>query len=118
MVGLTPNFEEERFRIETVFSARRGLHCKIPAIMTRASGRVKTLADQSFGVRGPKLFNELPKSLRTTEMSLDTFKRRLDEFLSYIPDQPFLLGYHQRAASNCLWDQIQQLKREGVFCSL
>ena len=116
--GLSPNFEEERFQVKTVVSQRRGLQCRVPPIISAASARIKTLADQSFAVRGPKLFNELPKNLRSGECSLDSFKGRLDKFLSCIPDLPHLPGYQQRAVSNCLLDQIQQLKRDGTFYSL
>ena len=39
-------------------------------------------------VRGPELFNCIPSYLRDTEVSMDTFKTKLDEFLSLIPDSP------------------------------
>ena len=118
LIGLSPNFEEHRFRIKTKFSQRRGLHCKLPNIVNTARSRIKTLADQSFAVRGPKLFNGLPKYLRTDDLSFDAFKRCLDRFLSHVPDQPSLPGYYQPASSNGLLDQIEQLKRDGIFHSL
>ena len=118
MTGLTPNFEEERFKLKTIFSERRGLLCRIPPVVSSATGRIKSLADQSFAVRGPKIFNELPKKLRDTELSLDTFKGRLDRFLTHVPDKPSLPGYHQQSTSNRLLDQIQQMKRDGSYFSL
>ena len=118
LTGLSPNFEEERFQVKTKFSQRRGLQCQIPPIVSSARARIKTLADQSFAVRGPKLFNELPKNLRTTECSFNVFKGRLDKFLLNVPDQPSLPGYQQQAVSNCLLDQIQQLKRDGTFYAI
>ena len=118
LAGLTPNFEENRFRVKTTLSERRGLHCQIPNLARNVTGRVKTLADQSFAVRGPKLFNELPKDLRSVDRSFDAFKGRLDKFLSSVPDQPSLPGYYQQVVSNCLLDQIQQLRRDGAYYSL
>ena len=118
LTGLSPNFEEERFKIKSVVSERRGLKCRIPLVVSSATARIKTLADQSFAVRGPKMYNELPKKLRDTDLSFDAFKRSLDKFLSRIPDQPSLPGYYQQSASNCLIDQIQQLKRDGSYYSL
>ena len=43
---LAPNFEEQRFQIKTMFSLRRGLHCRITPIVNNANNaRVKTLTD-------------------------------------------------------------------------
>ena len=40
----------------------------------------KTFMDRSFGVVGPKLWNDLPSSIRTS-VSIDIFKRNLKTFL-------------------------------------
>ena len=42
----------------------------------------KTFADRSFSVQGPKLWNELPKSLKTAT-SVDVFKKELKTHLFY-----------------------------------
>ena len=47
----------------------------------------------SFLVRGPKIFNSLPKELRDLEVSMDTFKEHLDEYLNLVPDIPRSYGY-------------------------
>ena len=40
-------------------------------------------------MRGPRLFNSLPKSIRdTTRVSVLEFKEKLDQFLALLPDQP------------------------------
>ena len=118
LTGLAPNFEEERFKIKTTYSERRGLQCRMPPVVSSATGRIKTLADQSFAVRGPKLYNELPIKLRDIEQNFKAFKTGLDTFLSHVPDKPCLPGYHQQSASNRLLDQVQQLKRDGLYYSL
>ena len=54
-------------------------------------------------VRGQKLFNTLPRDIRNmTGCKMDMFKRRLDKYMSTIPDEPQVLGYtaQRRADSN------------------
>merc|ERR1712105_47157 len=46
------------------------------------------IKQDSFAVRGPESFNSLPLVLRNMECSMETFKTKLDEFLSIIPDKP------------------------------
>jgi hypothetical protein len=60
-------------------------------------------------VNGPKLFNALPKSLRDLEdVDLLTFKKKLDEFLWTVADEPQSPGYTagRRAVSNSLIHMI------------
>ena len=79
--------------ITTYTSTRHGRLCRIPpANSTR--GAIQTLRENSLHVKGPKLFNAMPGTIRNlTDCSIDTFKRHLDKFLSTIPDQPRLSGY-------------------------
>ena len=69
----------------------------------------RTMIDRSFPIRGPNLFNSLPKGLRNFEGSVDTFKRHLDKFLSEIPDQPCIPGYQQAAPTNSIIDQLNYI---------
>ena len=69
ILGIAPNFESLRWSIKIRNSQRRGLSCEIPSITTSASSRVKTMVDQSFAVRGPRLFNSIPVELRSGNMS-------------------------------------------------
>ena len=104
--NLVPNFAANRFQISTSFSERRGRSCKIPSLNTSARGGIKTMVDASFAVRGPRLFNKLPKMLRNFEGSLETFKVKLDKFLKTVPDRPFLPNYPgQSSVSNSLLHQ-------------
>ena len=46
------------------------------------------LRSNSFQVRGPEVFNSLPKDLRETKNSMETYKLKLDMYLNLIPDKP------------------------------
>ena len=41
----------------------------------------------SFPIRGPEIFNCLPAHIKDLIISQKTFKKRLDKFLSLIPDK-------------------------------
>ena len=71
--GLSPNLDDERYRITVTHSARRGLECRIPALR-QTSQYLKTLNDESFAVAGPMQFNCIDKSIRDHTGSLDSFK--------------------------------------------
>ena len=48
-----------------------------------------------FGIVGLRLFNMLPKELRNiTNCDLNVFKRKLDEFLKTVPDEPLVSGLY------------------------
>ena len=51
-----------------------------------------TLFDSSFAVRGPSLWNLLPRSINTVESFL-VFKEKLDKFILGFPDMPPVNGY-------------------------
>jgi len=79
------------FRNEAQVQSRHGLKCLIPRYQSK-------LRENSFLVRGPNLFNSLPKDLREypfdytihQQQAVNNFKRALDEYLSIIPDEPSL----------------------------
>ena len=101
-----PNFAADRFKISTFMSDRRGRFCRIPSLNTKAKAGMKTMVDVSFAVRGPRLFNLMPKGLRNFQGSLETFKAKLDKYLSMVPDKPHLANYPgQSTESNSLLHQ-------------
>ena len=69
--------------------SRNGLVCKIPKYESK-------LRWQSFLVNGPKLFNSVPKEVRefpldelvTQNQAIVNFKKKLDDYLTSIPDEP------------------------------
>ena len=80
--GLVPNCG-----VYSTQNERRGRECKIPAL--KGSPAIRNMRDQSFQVRGPRLFNCLPRSIRnSTQISVEDFKVKLDQFLAKLPDQP------------------------------
>ena len=80
--GMVPNCG-----IQHTFNDRRGRECLIPAIKGRKP--VQNLREQSFQVMGPRLFNSLPKRLRSIrKTTVEEFKEKLDDFLSTLPDHP------------------------------
>ena len=51
-----------------------------------------------------------------TRVSVNTFKRKLDHFLSQLPDQPTVDGYYglRACSSNSLVDIIPQMNRAAA----
>ena len=118
ILGLTPNFDDNRFRIKTVYSERRGLSCSLPPIKTNATSRVKSAVERSFAVRAPMLFNCLPNHIRSNNLSFESFKCRLDKMLRKVEDSPSLPNLKPRAISNSLIDQFELMKRDGSYSFL
>ena len=53
------------------------------------------IRDQSLIIRGGRIFNKLPHNLRNlTDITLDTFKSRLDTFIQLVPDNPSVPGLY------------------------
>ena len=111
--GLAPNLSNNT--IKPVYSDRRGRQCSIPHLpRSNCPQRVKTVRDQSFGIKGPQLFNVIPKVIRNlSDVTIDQFKRQLDKFLRSVPDEPSVPGYVARRAvpSNSLRDLVPYQSR-------
>ena len=77
------------------------------SIQSNAPSNVKKARERFLNVHGARLFNLLPKSLRS-ENSIDfpLFKNHLDIFLARIPDQPTMAGLARAAMTNSLLDQV------------
>ena len=85
--GISPNCG-----ITESHSERRGREILVPNVKGR--GKIHTLREGSFQVHGGRLFNSLPKSIRTlSKISIEEFKLALDKYLNNIPDEPKLPGY-------------------------
>ena len=109
-----PNFSDPNNQITTNHSLRRGLLCNIPPINRLSMGKYKSLKDESLAVLGPKLFNSIPSELRNESLSLNSFKYKLDKFLSKIWDKPALPNYHQPGRSNSILSQLAVMKRNRI----
>ena len=75
-------------------STRNGLTLEIPS----RKGQIQLRA-QSFLVRGPAVFNSLPKELRSLKKSMDSYKAELDEYLGTLMDTP-RIGEGSKQCSN------------------
>ena len=110
--GLAPNFQREDLRIRTHGEeSRLGRRCQLPPLVRSGEG---SLRDRSFSVTGPKLFNELPATLREFSGSLDAFKRRLEKFLEGIDDRPPLPGYVSAAGGNSIVQQLAHSRAQTL----
>ena len=105
--GLVPNVGTNKVSSRT--SARHGRLCEIPRISNSAPANIRSLLEGSFCIHAGKLFNAIPKSIRNlVGVDIATFKKKLDEFLTSIPDEPQSPGYtaRRRADSNSLIHMI------------
>ena len=105
--NLVPNVGSDK--IQSRSSLRHGRMCVVSLPLKNAPAEVKRLVEASFTVHAGNLFNALPKSIRNlTNVDLSTFKKKLDEYLSLIADEPQSPGYtdRRRAASNSLIHMI------------
>ena len=82
--------------IQFTETSRYGTRAIIPSLSRLSSLSNQTLYDNSFAVRGPKLWNTLPESVKAA-VSFDSFKISLSKFLDLIPDEPPVAGY------SCSW---------------
>ena len=102
--GLVPNLNS---KVTSYWSPRLGRKCKIPPIKHR--GKIGTIRENFLNVKGPQLFNVLPRDIRNiVNQPLEVFKRQVDKFLSSVPDEPGCQGYvsSRAAGSNSVVDQI------------
>ena len=109
--NLVPNTGQvNQSDIRAYWHPRRGRTCFVPRVELRGSRHFQTIREASFGIRGPRLFNALPTTVRNlTGCSVESFKRCLDKYLSTVPDEPQIRGYTsvRRAESNSLLHMVQ-----------
>ena len=80
LMGIVPDLG---FQVNHDVSHRNGLKIKIPSKIG-----MSLLRQNSFTVRGPEVFNSLPKDLREIDSSMEVYKNKLDAFLSLLNDSP------------------------------
>ena len=86
---------------------RRGRTIIPNPVNKNAPSLVKSAKERSLGVRGARIFNLLPESLRIMNTEhVDRFKNNLDIFLASIPDQPTVTGLGRAAVNNSLLEQL------------
>ena len=89
--GQVPNISHhQEFKIIHNNSDRRGCMCRINSCR---QSPVQSKRAQSISVKGPRLFNLLPREIRDmSDCPINEFKATLDIFLAGVPDKPFLAG--------------------------
>ena len=95
----------------TSASGRRGRTALPHEVVKSSPASVRRARESSLGVKGARIFNLLPVTLRNIDSNnVEVFKKELDTFLARIPDQPTTSGLGRAAESNSLLHQIQQSK--------
>ena len=96
----------------------RGIRVQ-PKYNQKATVKVRRIRHRSFFYKGPQLYNLLPADLRVfeaidvpTQAHVDEFKKKLDNYLSKIPDEPNVPGLPRVAATNSLICQIPTYNRQ------
>ena len=113
--GIVPNFQDQRFALNTYVSVRGDRLCRVPSVSRATRAKIINQVEHSFAIQGPKLFNCLPAEIRNFHGAFPAFKAKLDKFLAQVTDQPRIAGYHQPAASNSIIDQLAQMRADGVY---
>ena len=87
--------------------SRTGRKVVPTALNFSAPAAVRNARASTLGVKGAKLFNMMPTSLRNSNHGdIAMFKNHLDIYLANIPDQPTTQGLARSAGSNSLLDQV------------
>ena len=117
--GLAPNTSSSGSQhIGSSWHIRHGRLCHIPVVPSRTPGKIKAVRYSSITVRGPRLFNALPRSIRNmTGCTVDLFKKNLDALLRKLPDEPSIPGYSQFrcTSSNSLTDILPYARNHGII---
>ena len=94
---------------------RRGSLCAVRQVPQKVPTSVRRASEASLAVHRARMFNLLPRDVRdvalTSTKSVLPFKRKLDGYLSTIPDQPTIQSRRRAANSNSLLDQIPMTVR-------
>ena len=98
---------------ETPTNERLGRRVEVPRLLPGGRGAVHTMREQSFQVNGARLFNSLPKELRSMRQSQEDFKASLDQFLATVPDQPRMGGLVPEATDQLTGRQSNSLLAWG-----
>ena len=101
----------EGYSVPFSTSDRRGRTVVPHQVDPRSPAPVRRARESSLTVKGARIFNLLPVTLRNMDSdNIDIFKSELDTFLSLVPDQPTIPGHPRAAESNSLLHQIPILR--------
>ena len=102
------------YNVEFTFEGTRRGTLGVPKnVPKNCPAAVRRARENSLAVKGVKIFNLLPESIRTIRSQhVDYFKNHLDIYLSSIPDQPTISGLGRAAQSNSLLHQIPMFNQQ------
>ena len=86
------NVSPNDINIQFSFSSYKGMKAKLPPLTRGSTVASQSIYDGSFAMRGPKLWNLLPREINTSTI-LVHFKSSLSRFLDQFPDTPPVRGY-------------------------
>ena len=95
--GESPNTTNMGF----VESPRSGPRAIVPRYSYEAQRSNLTMFEGSFAVKGPQLWNTLPRHVKEAP-TLSHFKSRLGVYLCFIPDTPPIIGYPSQSNNNSI----------------
>ena len=99
------------YSVPFLYSERRGRTIVPHQVVARAPASVRRARESSLSVKGARIFNLLPVTIRNIDSeNVETFKTELDKFLSLVPDQPTIPGHPRAAETNSLLHQIPVVK--------
>ena len=82
-------------------NARRSQQRAILKPLPKVKGYLLSAFEQSFSIRGAKLWNILPTDLKF-ETSKNCFISKLDKWLKLFPDEPPIQGHYHRSKNSLL----------------
>lgn len=112
MWKLKNGYTSNDLQISFVNHKRHGIVAEVPALAKGCRSKFQTIRENSFKIKGPRLWNCIPKLIRSYTV-LDTFKKQLTKFTLLVPDKPPIRGY-TTPNSNSLLDW-QNNKEASVF---
>ena len=86
------NIVPNNIEVKYTDNDRLGARAVIPSLKKSSYVKAQSLYDNSFAVKGAKLWNILPKYVKE-QNTLQGFKTSLNKFLDDITDQPPIFGY-------------------------
>ena len=92
------------YTVDFTHNPRRGRLAVVHPPASNAPAIVKRAREASLQVKGSKLFNLIPKELRSMTGTVEQFKAGLGRWFSCIPDQPTVSGRQRAAQINSLID--------------
>ena len=91
-------------------SPRFGTLATVPPLTSAVTKhKAQSLFDSSFSVKGPQLWNTIPKDIKSKDTLL-SFKCSLCSYLKSVPDKPPVYGYSTQNENSILhWHRIRLL---------